>query len=323
MIMMGATATRAMPNDYTCSDLQTLFFGRLPPGQTANPQLALAELRNNVFTTYPDNALKGQFSLVNVNGGFNAASLPTALSNFRTAPLVTLHLPSDDGGGAVNFQDSWNEPSLNSADNDGAYFVAGSNTPATGGGSGAAAVTFALQAGALLNEWSRNPTGQSVGVDTFVTATDWVVTFPTKNFYVDTDTHQYAGQANGRNPAPPAFVANQPFREQFNGFSCDAIDLTVYNREEDFLFPTPGPSPSGRVFELCKETNVLTFNRGDILQEADVVFVGFDRVGFLYGWMDLDFRTNLPPVGFAITTRDFGSTFRSEGAAYNHSIVRP
>lgn len=319
MIMMGATTGRTIP--YTCTELQALFTGRFPANTpTLNPAGALAALQG-VFSEYPSNALKGQFSLVNLTKGMNAATLPTALNNFRTAQLVTLHLPP---GGAVPYPNSWHEPSLNSATTPGEYIGAdGALVP--GAAAGAAAVTSALEASTLLNEWSRNAAGASDGTTTFVTATDWTITFPTKNFYVDTDTNQYAGHATGRTPPPPAFVANQPFAQEFDGTSCDEIGLTVFNREEDFVIPRPVPSPTANVFQLCKETNVLTFNQGTILQEADVVFVNFENIEppFLYGWMKLDFLTNLPPVGFAITTRDLASTFLSEGAAYNHSIVRP
>lgn len=320
MIMMGATTGRTLA--YSCDQLKSYFTGYIPGQPAFNPTAALAALRG-AFSTYPVNALKGQFSLVNLGKGVNAAALPTALNNFRTAPLVTLQAgPSAQ----VAYPDSWHEPSLNSATTPGQYInTAGTLVTGTtpGAGSGFAAVTAALEASAILNEWSRNAAGVSDGTSTFVTATDWVVTFPTKNFFVDTDTHQFAGHAAGRVPTIPAFVPNAPFAEEFDGTSCDEVGLTVFNREEDFLIPVPVPSPNTNAFQLCKETNVLTFNAGTLLQEADVVFVNFDAVDFLYGWMNLDFLTNLPAVGFAITSRDFSSTFLSEAAAYNHSIVRP
>jgi hypothetical protein len=319
----------ALPSDYdTCAELSSLF-----RATSVTPAAALDELRNTIFTVYPANALKGTFSLVNAVEGFNAVSLPTALANFRTDPYVTLHRAPNNSPApnTIVFADSWHEPSLNAATTPGVYIDA-AGALFTGEASGAAAVTSALEATALVNEWTRNP---NAGGGSFITATDWVVTFPTKNFYVDTATHEYAGRATdfvGRvdpalPPGPDADPADfTPFANEFDdGESCDTVVPTVYNRSEDSA-EIEVPSPSGR-FELCRETNVLTFNDGLILGnvEDDAVLINFPDT-FLYGWMNLAFEGSLPAIGFAVSSRDLtngGSNLLSEAAAYDHSIVRP
>jgi hypothetical protein len=333
MIMMGATEDEgedALPSDYdTCAELSSLF-----RATSVTPAAALDELRNTIFTVYPANALKGTFSLVNAVEGFNAVSLPTALANFRTDPYVTLHRAPNNSPApnTIVFADSWHEPSLNAATTPGVYIDAAGALFTGEASGGAAAVTSALEATALVNEWTRNP---NAGGGSFITATDWVVTFPTKNFYVDTATHEYAGRATdfvGRvdpalPPGPDADPADfTPFANEFDdGESCDTVVPTVYNRSEDSA-EIEVPSPSGR-FELCRETNVLTFNDGLILGNVEDDAVPIDFPGtFLYGWMNLAFEGSLPAIGFAVSSRDLtngGSNLLSEAAAYDHSIVRP
>jgi hypothetical protein len=102
---------------------------------------------------------------------------------------------------------------------------------------GVDAVSAVLTADTFYNEFDVEP---GVGA-----ATDWVVTFPTKQFYVD-----------------PAIVeALPPFEELFDETSCHSIGLLTYDRE--------GGQPLGGICTLCPpnpysylcyETGILTFN---------------------------------------------------------------
>ena len=90
---------------------------------------------------------------------------------------------------------------------------------------------------------------------------DWVVTFPTKRFYVD---DLYAGFTGTVPHAPIA-----PFESRFSGskstlgLSCDVVGISIFDREEQTTTTTacgfspcpPGQPPSS----LCHETNVITF----------------------------------------------------------------
>ena len=81
-----------------------------------------------------------------------------------------------------------------------------------------------------------------------VSGTDWIVTFPTKRYYV-------APGATG--PGAP------PFQHNFNGTSCDTVALTWWDREENSPSAPPGgfspPPPGNPKNSLCYEANVVTF----------------------------------------------------------------
>ena len=288
----------------------------------------------------PLNPLKGTYALVNGARGFNAVGLPVALQNFRNTGAMTLQL---DSGGAVAFNDSWHEPSLNSATSTGFQNIPtnGATDPGsiTGGASGARAVSFALTKTNVINEWSRR-SNPAAG---WVTATDWVLTFPTKNFSVDHDPgNRYAGRNAGRgnnvvsgpNPGPffQMFVDTTASPALRRGSSCDSIGLTLRDREERAsagLGFSPGASP-----QLCYEANVLTFNQGLLLNSPVAGSVNYTDP-FLFGWMNIGFTSftngaadatnlGLPVVGFAITSRDDSATaLLSEAALYDHSYISP
>jgi hypothetical protein len=112
-------------------------------------------------------------------------------------------------------------------------------------------------------------------------ATDWVVTMPTKRFYV----------------SPGSGVAARPFQSNFSSTgSCDTINLIYYDREEqspgsivDFS-PTTPESKS-----LCWEANILTFsgNGGStsvsrVLGSTNVANVALNAT-WINGWADLSF----------------------------------
>jgi hypothetical protein len=104
------------------------------------------------------------------------------------------------------------------------------------------AVSAVLSRQSILNEFVELQGGAS--------QSEWVVTFPTKHFYVD--------------PAL-ATTAIAPFPEIFgdvdDGQSCARIDGQIYNRESrspTVLMITPLP-PAPRYRGLCFETQVLTF----------------------------------------------------------------
>ena len=95
-------------------------------------------------------------------------------------------------------------------------------------------------------------------------ASEWVITFPTKRFYVNglpstTGTPLPPPQSFGAPGALP------PFTNRYTGQACDPIGITSWNREEfagqagPVPFSPPAPGQAGPA--LCFETNVLTFNQ--------------------------------------------------------------
>lgn len=113
--------------------------------------------------------------------------------------------------------------------------------------------------------------------------TDWVVTFPTKGYYVSPGT----GTASGK-----------LFQRNFNKTdgSCDDVTLAIYDREEQ-TSKTPlnfSPPPPTRTAALCWEANVLSFTPASggsttvspILGSTNVSFIPYV---FQNGWLNLGF----------------------------------
>ncbi len=144
--------------------------------------------------------------------------------------------------------------------------------------------------------------------------TDWVVTFPTKRFYVN---------------QTPALA---PFTESWDTESstaCEEFGLEYWNREEgtpvnpidpnDFS-PQP-PDAEIPTFAFCYEANVLSFNESEVLNASARTGVNFNlEAGFENGWARIDFTGEgrelvtqdhsffgLPVVGFAVQAYQNGT----------------
>ncbi|MDY0073255.1 MAG: hypothetical protein RBR77_11465 [Thauera sp.] len=112
--------------------------------------------------------------------------------------------------------------------------------------------------------------------------TDWVVTFPTKRFYV-----------NSTNPAPFQNVWSAT-----TSTSCDEISVTYFDREEGTKGLDPddfSPQPVIPGISLCNEVNTVSIvARGDSASlygaEFTAAKVELDS-GFTSGWMRIDFTS--------------------------------
>lgn len=107
-------------------------------------------------------------------------------------------------------------------------------------------VSAALMRNQVMNEYVLDSGTAS--------ATDWVVTFPTKRFYVAKEASATA------HTATTGTLFNQNFG---TGGSCDDVTLNLYNREEQTTTTTSvgfSPAPAGSPTQLCWESNVITFN---------------------------------------------------------------
>lgn len=355
MIMMGASedpSVQDFATDFplaagaihvsgaTPKGCQALIDASLNVGQLQTLRDNFPNYQTDPITDQPLDPLKGTFALVNGPKGFNAVGLPVHLANFSTgtsiingASLVTLQLSAADTG---VFEDSYNEPSLYASNTVGQY-LSNAGAPTTALNTNPPSVTGALEASNVLNEWSRR-TNAAAG---WVTATDWVITFPTKNLHVDNDPgNEFAGRNTGRGNAVDTGLVTadlQPFTQSFvdtaadpvvrRGKSCDTVSYILRNREEQ-RSTAAGFSPGGSS-QLCYETNVLTFNQGAILNSPIAQSINYPE-DYTFGWLNVRFAgTNaqglgLPAVGFAITSRDDqSSALLSEAALYDHSIVRP
>jgi hypothetical protein len=121
--------------------------------------------------------------------------------------------------------------------------------------------------------------------------TDWVVTFPTKRYYVNVGTGN----------APKLFQRNF---NQTDG-SCDDVTLAIYDREERTTSTPIGfsPPPPTQTNSICWEANVVTFNNSNVLGSVNVANI---PTSFQDGWLNLGFPTGisgaLPQVHELINT---------------------
>lgn len=159
---------------------------------------------------------------------FEPGNVRPALTDARTrsapSPQVDAYTTSRDAAGVV---------SVNTI-----IVTAGTATPD--------AVSLVYMHDAIYNEYD---TSTSRGA-----TSEWVVTFPTKRFYVDT--------------ASPAAVV-RPFTNPFrnNGSSCEEVGIAYYDREERELvgdIDVSPPPPSGAGPALCYEAQVVTFNQSAV-----------------------------------------------------------
>ena len=144
-------------------------------------------------------------------------------------------------------------------------------SPITGG---VDAVSALLMRDSVINEWFAKENGDSaVFKDVF---TQWIMTFPTKHFYVDLMNDPVANDDfaptmqdpdEGPDPYDGATDPNNafaPFSEEFDagpnvGQSCETFAMDIYDREEAYReFVSPSSQyPS----KMCNEVNVVVFNQ--------------------------------------------------------------
>ncbi|QQS54587.1 MAG: hypothetical protein IPM89_01620 [Candidatus Competibacteraceae bacterium] len=186
-------------------------------------------------------------------------------------------------------------------------------------GAGFAAVSEVLRAAELINEWSFNP---GLGV-----STEWVVTHPTKNFFVD--SWKYWGPMSAYNDRRFPFfiypIPLPPFAEAFSGVtdgqSCNQVTPVVYNRSEVRAVLTEGgviqsPLPRSDDMSLCFETNVIQFSAGRpvldsklTLNLTDGMAQAFGGESIPAGWLDLDLTTSQAAQWGVIKPGVFGGFF--------------
>jgi hypothetical protein len=156
-------------------------------------------------------------------------------------------------------------------------------------------VSAVLMHDAVMNEFVLDPGTAS--------RSDWVVTFPTKRFYINT----------GTGSAPKLFQRN------FNGTagSCDDVTLNIYDREEKTT-TTPAtfsPPPPTLTNSICWEANVITFNNSNALSSKNVANI---PTGFQNGWLRLGFVRSTSATFHTLgnqtqTTHVFHATLFSTG----------
>jgi len=232
------------------------------------PENGFTAASNAAFLQPPSGGLSGTYTLINVANGLNFGGNATALAQFSSAAIFT-----DIGNEFTN---------LASANPPVAVTIA-NQTIGTGPTTtmylatyptGRDAVSATMMHSSVINEFSLDAATKS--------ATDWVLTFPTKQFYVNAGTG----------------AATAPFSNNFgaNG-SCEPISFTFFDREErtataqgsNFSPLPPGPA----VASLCWEAQVLSILSSGTVTSSSVLgsanFLGVTVSGFQNGWARLTF----------------------------------
>lgn len=225
--------------------------------------ITAADFASNVPVTPPTGGLFGTGHLISVNGGVRTSFNAVALDNFvegvnlwsisgSTSPsLADVNTVADiiDGNTVVAFDNL-----ANPIDN----------------------VSAVLTHDAIYNEYVIDA-GR-------VSKTDWVITFPTKRFYVNTST-----------PSPFQNVWSSEDLE-----ACHNVSFRYFDREEQGQTPGEGdfsPAPTIPGFSLCNEVNTLTLYRSGAELESSRLFGAVSTRAALAienyeaGWMEMVFGT--------------------------------
>jgi hypothetical protein len=285
----------------------------------------------NPFTdlTAPSGGLFGGASIVNVQNGTMFSYDAKAINGFATTVDANDVLHQEPGNVL---------PGLNSGDVvDGNVFLDnGTIMSSTGLTRGVDAVSFVFQHDQIMNEYS---TQTSIAGNT-----EWVITFPTKHFYV------YP-------PSSGSAVPLIPFTSLWDSAAaadaaCEVVLLdTLWDREEQSFVPSvvPGepippivsPAPPvipGEVvpiipFELCYETSVIRFGAPqasvpevdpttEILGSSNFHTIDNTELGFDKGWArlqlddyphDADGNGALDPTELALSRYPLGTDGTAQG----------
>jgi len=231
-------------------------------------------------------------TLINVAKGTDYTYDPTPLVGYNTGA------PNHTAPGTLNpaLSDSDNQSQVVTIDQvQGTVQVAYTNWVGPNASyHGIDAVSAALMRSAVIDEYVVN-TAINAG-------TDWVITMPTKRWYVDLGSIF--------NPNAVVSHAVRPFTSLFGtGGACESISFDVLtNQEEAHAVGAIGfsPAPVGKSQTLCWEANVITFNNSNVLASTQTG-QNINVATYPAGWLQLSFpssksaASNLPsdPLGTA------------------------
>ncbi|HEV7491462.1 MAG TPA: hypothetical protein VGO25_11685 [Rhodanobacteraceae bacterium] len=218
--LLGADITPGSPTDIAITHVQNGSPGEgVPPGcATLNDTSALPD------EVTPTEGIFGSGTIIDVSEGTFFAYDADAIQGFTSVPLFS---PASDT--LVSIEDANSSEAVGGVAR--SYVSDGEGTSfALDYAFGVDAVSAVFMADTIYNEYVVDA---SLGA-----STDWVITFPTKNFYVDKDLYP----ANPTAPFETAFVAP--------GISDITVEGMVYDREE-------GAEPFGGPCELCPPVTPL------------------------------------------------------------------
>jgi hypothetical protein len=227
--------------------------------------------------------LFGGMSLINVGAGTDYTEDAVALQRFNAGPLYTfandVHPQLSDSAPKTSVVFGA-EPNFTS---DIGVYISQWPTPQF---FAADTVSAVLMHDQVMNEFVLDAATKS--------GTDWVMTFPTKRFYV----------------SPGTGPATKLFQRNFNGSagSCDDVSLAIFDREErttssPVTFSPPPPTPGNSV---CWEANIVTFNNSNVLSSANTANI---NTTFANGWLNITF--NRPNSSAALQYHSLGNNLNT------------
>ncbi len=237
------------------------------------------------FTSFlmssPSGGLYGSSIIVNVDGGTDISENATALDNFAGGRV--LHAPPQTTAPSLEDSVDW--------------FVLDDGTEGYAySGDGIDAVS------AVLAKWSIS--NDYLSVSTLNASTDWVVTMPTKRFYVNGWTPANAAEREAGFTVSPGTGSPEPFTSFWTsreldgvaGTACEEIGITYWDQEEGSQVPSGpdfSPAPEGDApFALCYEANVIHINGGSVIGDGYTA-VNLDLAsGFDAGWINVELANN-------------------------------
>jgi hypothetical protein len=236
----------------------------------------------------PSGGLFGGAAIVNVELANMASYDATAINGFATQVFANDILHQEPGSVL---------PSLNSGDvTDGTVFLDNGATQNSGSFvRGVDAVSYVFMHDQIMNEYTTE-----MGT---AAQTEWVVTFPTKHFYV------YAPSAGGFQ-VPVAPFTSEWDADDSDPTACEVVILdTIWDREErafdepdtgepvpPIVSPAPPSVPNDPKipFELCYETSVISFGDADLVGSQSRMLGSYNfhnidntAIGFENGWARL------------------------------------
>jgi hypothetical protein len=229
VLIAGGAITPGSPTDLASRhELNGTPGGGVPPGCDEVTSLQF----NDDVVTVPPNSLYGSASIVNVGQGTYFAYTPEAIAGFTGFSIASF---ASGSYADLSYANSSGIPPVPNVTPARAYVYTDDGRPVTlVYEQGRDAVSAIFMSDALRNEYL---VAASLGANT-----DWIVTFPTKEFY--TDYELYGG-------GPRRVTA--PFDEVFtDGASNVAVAGTVFDREE-------GSVPLRGNPELSYQVNVVSF----------------------------------------------------------------
>ena len=244
---------------------------------------------SELLSTWTGGGLYGYGTLINVEDGTAAGYDAVAIDDFTDQALAQGENHEQPGSVEPNFGDG--VPAITIFDDGGAQqFVM--DDP------------FDAVSGLFMHSTISN----DFVVDASIRArTDWVITQPTKRFYV-----------NGAIP-------ENPYTDTWDGQNaCEIVDITFWDREELVTnvlvnpgFSPPRPDAPEDEFVLCTEVAIIGFGADSAVRARSDIFAGFNSFlgGVSSGWAELDLTGDpghfldsnggdrflgLPTIGFAV-----------------------